>query len=98
MAKDPRKAKKRKVEEKEPEETNGEVMEVIESEAEEESAEESGESESEVDALTNQVLQSEVFHRQQLTQKPVYRDRFREYYMTMLTSEFGDDLDAIRKV
>jgi hypothetical protein len=26
------------------------------------------------------------------------RDRFRDYYMEMLTAEFGDDLDGLRKV
>jgi hypothetical protein len=36
-----------------------------------------------------------------MRQKPEFepqRDRFREYYMKMLTDEFADELDALRKV
>ena len=34
----------------------------------------------------------------QKTEPQARRDRFRDYYMEMLTAEFGDDLDGLRKV
>jgi len=34
----------------------------------------------------------------QETEPQARRDRFRDYYMEMLTAEFGDDLDGLRMV
>jgi hypothetical protein len=59
-------------------------------------------------AVENQESESEEAHPKvpfhdfktyvQETEPQARRDRFRDYYMEMLTAEFGDDLDGLRMV
>jgi hypothetical protein len=90
-----KKGKKRKVEEvEEVERVSPESEEIVEPE------ESPSESESESEKLQDKVPYPSYFFDAKIqgAEAQPRQDRFREYYMKMVTAEFGDDLDALRKV
>ena len=110
-SKEEKKSKKRKLEEIQPqdeeqepeeveEEEQPEVMEVEEdSEPEQEEIEPESENESETEEPQLQVRGSgwpgDWLQQHESRSR---HDPFREYYMSIITEEFGDDLDTLRKV
>jgi Ribosome-assembly protein 3 len=106
-----KKSKKRKLEEieqeeimqEEPgaeEEPTEEMMVEVESSESEQAEEPFSESESEQEEPHSSV-QNRLIIKVNIIQKPeikIRRDPFRDYYMAMITAEFGDDIDALRKV